>query len=162
MPTIAATTSESFMQFRESFETKGLRAAMTTLLALSDYRFIGIWRFRDGRSAAAVHYDSANPTQERADEVPESATYCTMVRDARRPFSTPDSTQDPRLADHPARDVVKTYCGVPLMNSEGQVLGTLCHYDLVPRDPEQINVELMLMVASFIALNNHLPPYPEV
>lgn len=160
MPTIAANTSQSFKQFRETFESNGLRKAMGELLVLSDYRFLGIWRFEDGMSAAALHYDLENPGEEHADEVPETATYCTLVRDSRSAFSTANSTEDPRLDQHPARNAVQTYCGFPIMNSEGEVLGTLCHYDVVPRDPEQINVELMLMVASFIALNGHLPSYP--
>ena len=67
---------------------------------------------------------------------------------------------DARLADHPARDTVRAYCGVPIMTSEGEVLGTLCHYDLVPRDFDQINLELMLMVSSFIAREGRLPDYP--
>lgn len=46
------------------------------------------------------------------------------------------------------------------MDSEGTILGTLCHYDLVPRDPEHINLELMLMVASYLANNALVPRYP--
>ncbi|RZA04496.1 MAG: GAF domain-containing protein [Proteobacteria bacterium] len=159
-PTTALSTPEAFQSFRRAFDTRGLRAALGELLALSDYRFIGLWRFQDGLAAAAVHVDRDDPLNARAAEVPETATYCTFVRDSGSPFSTADATADPRLQKHPARDVVRTYCGVPLMDSEGEVLGTLCHYDLVPRDPEQINVELMLMVSSFLSLNRHIPPYP--
>jgi hypothetical protein len=49
---------------------------------------------------------------------------------------------------------------VPLMDSAGTLLGTLCHYDLVPRDPKQVDLELMLNVASFLTLGGHVPPYP--
>ena len=160
MPTTARSTPEAFQSFRQVFDAKGLWPALGELLALSDYRYIGIWRFQNGRAAAAVHVDRENPLDQVTAEVPETATYCTFVRDSGRPFTTADATADPRLGGHAARDVVRTYCGVPLMDSEGQVLGTLCHYDLVPRDPEQINVELMLMVSSFLALNGHLPGYP--
>ena len=160
MPTTSATTAASFQTFQDAFHADGLRAALSELLKLTDYRFIGIWRFQDGRSAAAVHYDRENPVETTAAEVPECATYCTLVRDARAPFMTADALLDPRLAGHPARDVVLTYCGMPLMDSAGTVLGTLCHYDLVPRDPEQINIELMLMVSSFLALNGLVPAYP--
>ena len=160
IPTTARSTPEAFQSFRQAFDAQGLRAALGELVMLSDYRYIGIWRFQDGRAAAAVHVDRQNPLEEHAAEVPETATYCTFVRDSGQPFSTADSQADPRLGTHPARDAVRTYCGVPLMDSEGAVLGTLCHYDLEPRDPEQINVELMLMVSSFISLNGHLPHYP--
>ena len=160
MPTTSVTTAGSFKKFQDAFESHGTRAALAELLALTDYRYIGIWRFQDGRSAPALHFDRQRPAETRVDDVPEAATYCTLVRDGIAPFKTADSLLDPRLATHPAREVVRTYCGVPLMDSEGTVLGTLCHYDLVPRDPEQINIELMLMVSSFLSLNGHVPPYP--
>lgn len=160
MPTTALTTTESYQEFREAFDAQGLRTALSTLVRMTDYRFIGIWRFKEGNAAAAAHFDREQPDQHDAAEVSETATYCTIVRDTEQPFSTADTTLDPRLDGHPARDVVKTYCGVPLMDSAGTVLGTLCHYDLVPRDPEQINIELMLMVGSFLALNGHVPDYP--
>jgi hypothetical protein len=46
------------------------------------------------------------------------------------------------------------------MDSEGTLLGTLCHYDLVPRDPSTIDLELMLQVASTLARRDLVPPYP--
>lgn len=161
MPTTALSSAESFAAFRDAFRSDGLRAALAELLALTDYRYIGIWRFQDGMAAAAVHVDRNDPDEERAPEVPETATYCTLVRDRRAPFKTADATRDPALDLHPARQVVRTYCGIPLMDSSGEILGTLCHYDLEPRDPEQINIELMLMVGSFLTLNGHVPAYPD-
>jgi len=160
MPTTAISSAESFAAFRHTFDSEGLRAALAGLLELTDYRYIGIWRFQDARAAAAAHVDRENPDEQHAQEVPETATYCTLVRDQRAPFKTADSELDPQLGLHPARHVVRTYCGIPLMDSSGEILGTLCHYDLVPRDPEQINIELMLMVASFLVSNGHVPAYP--
>jgi len=160
MPTTAATTAESFRLFRETFRSAGIRPALAILLEMTDYRYIGVWRFHEGRAAAAVHYDRADPTQESALEVPETATYCTLVRDEAAPVCIADAGADSRLEGHPAREAVLAYCGVPLMDSNGAILGTLCHYDVVARDPEQINVELMLMVASHLVQGGHVPPYP--
>ena len=47
------------------------------------------------------------------------------------------------------------------MDASGEILGTLCHYDLVPRNPEQIDLELIIQVASALAQGGHVPPYPE-
>jgi len=55
---------------------------------------------------------------------------------------------------------VRAYGGVPLLDAEGTLLGTLCHYDLLPRDPAQVDLELMLAVASTLALGGFVPPYP--
>lgn len=152
---------ETFADFAVTLRSAGLREALALLLKRTDYRYIGIWRFQDGKAAAAVHYDRENPGQLTADEVPDNATYCCYVREAKAPFKTPNALVDERLAQHPARDAVLAYCGVPVMDSSGHIIGTLCHYDVVPRDAEQVDMELMLSVASYLALGNHVPPYPQ-
>ena len=58
---------------------------------------------------------------------------------------------DPRKEGHPAREAVPAYCGVPVMDARGEILGTLCHYDLVPPAPAQVDLELMVEVASTLA-----------
>jgi GAF domain-containing protein len=153
-------SSEAYAAFLTILEARGVRDALAWLVARTDYRFIGIWRFKDGKANAAVHFDKENPAQTRAQEVPESATYCCFVRDSRGAFMTAHALLDPRTQGHPARDAVAAYCGVPLLTAEGELLGTLCHYDVVPRDPEQIDLELMLKVAGTLALGGHVPPYP--
>lgn len=148
----------------EAFTTKlndeGVREALAYLLHRSDYRFIGIWRFKDGKADAAVHYDRENPFELRAQEVSELATYCCYVRNSKGLFKTGNAMLDARTEGHPARAVVPTYCGVPLLDPEGNLHGTLCHYDLVPRDPDQIDLQLMMAVASRLVNGNHVPPYP--
>ena len=160
MTTERISTNEAFAEFAILQQTRGLREALGYLLRLTDYRYIGIWRFQDGKADAAAHFDRENPQQIRAQEVPENATYCCFVRDSTAPFKTPHALMDERLAEHPARSQVQTYCGVPLMDSNGTLLGTLCHYDTEPRDVEQIDLRLMMMVASYLTLGGHVPPYP--
>ena len=153
-------TEIAFAAFSQDLAQQGLRRALAGLLHRTDYRFIAIYRFQDGMANAALHYDRENPDVLTAQEVPASATYCCYARDARGLFTTANALQDARLKDHPAREAVQAYCGVPLMTPEGEILGTLCHYDLVPRDPEQIDVMLMVQVASALAHGGWVPPYP--
>ncbi len=155
-----STTTEAFRQFEVVLEREGIRAGLAKVLERTNYRYIGIFRFEGGKANAAVHYDRLNPDVLTAQEVPDTATYCCYVRDSRGAFTTANAMTDPRLNAHPAREVVLSYCGVPVMDSEGTMLGTLCHYDLVPRDPEQIDLELVLQVASALAQRNAVPPYP--
>lgn len=150
----------AFADFAVTVRGEGVRQGLAQLLRRTDYRFIGIWRFEDGKANAVVHYDRENPEVLTTTEVPDTATYCCFVRETGQPFKTPNALVDARLAEHPAREQVLTYCGVPVMDSFGNILGTLCHYDVVPRDPEQVNIELMLSVASFLALGGHVPSYP--
>ena len=109
---------------------------------------------------AAIHCDRQNPDLTLIDAVPETATYCCFVRDTKGSFATVDALEDPRLAQHVARDAVRSYCGVPVMDAEGQLLGTLCHCDLVPRDAGELDMPLLLQAASTLALCGHMPPYP--
>jgi GAF domain-containing protein len=154
-------TRRAFERFEETLHTQGVRAALAFIVSLSDYRFVGIFRFRDGKATAAVHVDRKKPQQLRSPEVPETATYCCYVRDSRGVFTTANALQDSRLTDHPARTDVLAYCGVPVMDAEGQLLGTLCHYDVVPRDPQQLDLPLLIQVASTLARGGHVPPYPD-
>ena len=45
------------------------------------------------------------------------------------------------------RQVLRAYCGVPIVSAAGRLLGTLCHYDAVPRDPAQLDVDLLAQVS---------------
>lgn len=149
-----------FNRFEAVLAETGVRDSLAYLLTLTDYRFIGIFRFLNGMASAAVHFDRENPSVLRAQEVPDTATYCCYVRDSKGAFMTVHAMLDPRTEGHPAREAVPAYCGVPVMDPDGNVLGTLCHYDLVPRDPAQVDLQLMLEVASTLARGGHVPPYP--
>lgn len=157
----ALATDEAFALFLQTLAGAGLRPALAQLLGQTDYRFIAIFRFEGGKANAAVYYDRDNPEVLRVDEVPATATYCCFARDARGVFMTADALQDPRLDGHVAREAVQAYCGVPLMTSEGEILGTLCHYDVLPRDPEQVDLALVVQVASVLVQRGLVPPYPQ-
>lgn len=159
-PATPLPTAVAFASFTDILTRSGARAALAFLLDLSDYRFIGIFRFHDGRANAAIHYDRENPATLQAQEVPDTATYCCIVRDTHGRFATVDSLTDERLVDHPARKEVRAYCGIPILDPDGGLLGTLCHYDVVPRDPTQLDLELLLQVASALQQGRYLPPYP--
>lgn len=45
------------------------------------------------------------------------------------------------------------------MDPAGHIYGTLCHYDVVPRDPGQIDMELMLLVCSALQQGGKIPAY---
>lgn len=109
-----------------------------------------------------MHFDQESPEGLCAQEVAVDATYCCHVHKTDRPFKTADA----RVA------VMTGWCSIrragkrrrsaasPLLDHAGHVLGTLCHYDVVPRAGEQVNIELMLSVAGFLALEGSVPPYP--
>ena len=160
MTSAVRSTVANFDTFSRTLQASGVRPALAYLLGLTDYRFISIFRFENGQANAAVYFDRENPQVLGADEVPDTATYCCYVRDSGGAFTTANAMADPRLEHHPARASVSAYCGVPVMDPEGVLIGTLCHYDVVPRDLQQVDMELMVQVASALAYGDHVPPYP--
>lgn len=80
-----------------------------------------------------------------ADELPASHTICAIaIRDPDRLMVVEDAQQDPRLSDNPCVTGsmgLRFYAGVPLVDSDGFALGTLCVIDTVPRqlDSEQLH-----------------------
>ena len=155
-------TAVAFSVFSRLLETDGLRAALYSLLRLTDYRFISIFRFQDGMATSAVHVDREDLASMQAGEVPDTATYCCYVRDGNGAFVTADALLDPRTVNHVAREAVRSYCGIPILDPEGGLIGTLCHYDFAPRDPEQLDLELLLQAASAIERSGLVPPYPKL
>ena len=153
-------TAVAFSVFKNLLDAEGTRAALYSVLRLTDYRFISVFRFQDGKATSAIHVDREDLSVVQASEVPDTATYCCYVRDSRGAFVTADALMDPRTSTHPAREVVRAYCGIPIMDPEGVLIGTLCHYDLAPKDPEQLDLELLLQVAHTLSAPGVVPPYP--
>jgi diguanylate cyclase (GGDEF)-like protein len=71
-------------------------------------------------------------------EAPREHTFCGhAILEAPAPMIVPDATQDPRFADNPyvaGAPGIRFYAGFPLVSPEGAALGTLCVFDLAPRD----------------------------
>jgi GAF domain-containing protein len=153
-------TDAAFRHFTQTVAEQGVRSALAYLLSLTDYRYIAIFRRSGDKATAAVFYDRDNPDTVRVDEVPATATYCNIAVENKTLFATANSLEDPRLASHVTRQKVQAYWGLPVMTPEGEILGTLCQYDDVPRDPSQVNLELMIEVACALEQRGLVPPYP--
>ncbi|HEX8073471.1 MAG TPA: GAF domain-containing protein [Thermoleophilaceae bacterium] len=79
-----------------------------------------------------------------------SHSFCQHVVAAREPLLVDDSREHPVLKDNLAiRDMnVIAYAGMPLVDSDGQVLGTLCAIDHRPRQWSRRQVELLKDLAA--------------
>ncbi|MDX1931439.1 MAG: ATP-binding protein [Capsulimonadales bacterium] len=68
-------------------------------------------------------------------ETPLSHSFCRYVVAGQSPFSVEDARQHPLVRDNGAVDDlgVIAYLGVPLRDPEGQILGSFCAIDHVPR-----------------------------
>lgn len=148
--------------FDALLEKEGVRAALYSLLRLTNYRYISVFRFKDGKATSTVHVDRQNLNVLQADEVDDTATYCCYVRDIRSTFVTEDASKDPETATHVAKDAVRAYAGIPIFAANGELIGTLCHYDTEPRDPQQLDMAILTEVARKLAAPGLIPPYPNV
>ena len=83
-------------------------------------------------------------------QTPLSHAFCTLVVATGEPVVVHDARTDPRVADNPAVAAlgVVAYLGVPLTDGEGQVLGSLCAIDVVPRPWTGDDVEALLDLAA--------------
>lgn len=143
--------ADPLAEFSHLLKEFNIRSALTYLLSLTDYRFIGIFRFENEIAKSLVCIDRNNPDVEEIEDAIISATYCCYVRDTNGVFTTANAMIDSRIIGHPKRESLASYCGVPILHSEGEILGTICHFDHEPRNPEQINLPLMLSVASALS-----------
>ncbi|HEX8850473.1 MAG TPA: GAF domain-containing protein [Gemmatimonadaceae bacterium] len=112
----------------------GVPAALEMLNARTRFRFTGIYRAEPPLLRNVFLVDRENPTVRVCGAVcPLDETYCAITCAREAAFMTHDATRDARLGDHPARDSVISYAGVPLRLAGGRAWGTLCHFDLRPR-----------------------------
>ncbi len=146
----AAPTDGAYRVFKRLLDADGLRYALYSILRLTDYRFISVFRLEDGMIRSLAHVDREDLSVQETETSAESASYCCYVRSEDGPFVVVDALVDPRVEDHAKRPDLRAYCGIPIASADGRLLGTLCHYDIVPRDPAQLNNELLAQVASEI------------
>jgi hypothetical protein len=128
----------------------GLHAGLRFLNARTRHRFTGVYRFDPPMLRNLCLFDRENPTLRFGGDTPMRETYCSLVGAELSPFSTPNAGEDARLTQHPARNSVIAYCGVPLMDADGQCVGSLCHFDVRPRLVPMEEVPLLELAAPLV------------
>jgi hypothetical protein len=143
-------------RLRQILSEGSVRDALIYLNSLTPHRFTGMYLFDDPNLKNRYIVDKLNPELEQVPDVPMTATYCAFTRNMPPFLSVTDSREDERVKDHPARDEVISYCGVPLQDDRGEVFGTICHFDYKAVAIEDTNVKLLeafapLLVAEGVA-----------
>lgn len=143
--------SESLRELKTLLERQDIRAAVIFLNGLTTHRFTALYRFDHENLQNLCVYDRENPDQEALmPDIPIMASYCVFVRNHASLFAVTESLQDERLLEHPKQQLIQSYCGVPLLDEDGKMFGTICHFDFRPRAISDTNVELMEKVAQLI------------
>jgi len=148
-------------ELRTKLIKDGPRASLVYLNNLTEHRFTAMYRFdRDVQEGDILHalffYDRENPEANESEDVPIMAAYCMFVRDRCEPFVTENSLGDTRTTGHPKRREIRSYCGVPLLTGDGQMLGTVCHFDFEPRVVSEECITLMQALAGMLQEQDRL------
>ena len=124
--------ADTFLKLGQILSSQGLHEALRFLNSRTAHRFSALYRFDSPTLRNIALFDSDSPDVKKGDDAPMAETYCSIVGQLSRSFTTEDTRRDDRLRIHPARNTVISYCGVLLRDAEGRPFGTLCHFDLVP------------------------------
>lgn len=116
-----------------SLRTAGVFGLLRDLNLETPYRFTGIYRFEENWVRSVWLYDRETPERQYGSDVLWDASYCRMTAANGDACEITNSTLDPRLKSHAARDTVQSYVAVLLRHPMHQTFGTLCHYDTEPR-----------------------------
>ncbi|MEO8754023.1 MAG: GAF domain-containing protein [Casimicrobiaceae bacterium] len=143
-------------QLLEALKKDGLPGAVSAINQTVPHRYTGIF-LKDGPllQNVALH-DKQDPAPELWAPFPLGQSFCNLIVVSGDPLTVREAHTDPRVdvMQHPAGDKLQAYCGVPLIDSEGEVLGTLCHLDEKKIDAR---IDLVAMLQIPFLLRDYLP-----
>lgn len=142
----------AIVRLRSVLTEEGVRPAIAFLNGLTGHRYTSVFLF-DGQSGRhTYYYDRDDPQQLQAPDILVHLSYCIYVKETAAPFCVADSLTDDRVApEHPKKAEIRSYCGIPLLDESGNVIGSACHYDSHPVETDERDVELLEMFGTLLA-----------
>jgi hypothetical protein len=141
MPSIERRLSE----FRTVLESAGLASALAVLNSNVPHRYSAAYRLTGAMLRNQFLFDKQGKiSPDFLMVVPFDSSFCQFVfREG--VFNTADSSLDSRLANHPYQGVVISYTGVPVIDQfgSGEIVGSLCHFDLIRHTLEDDEFEVL-------------------
>ncbi|HEY1656817.1 MAG TPA: GAF domain-containing protein [Candidatus Sulfotelmatobacter sp.] len=116
-------------QFKSIATTGGLWAGLQWLNSRAPYRFSAVFAFDGDMLRNVCLVDKEDADVKTCGDQPILNSYCTYIHRSGQPFSVENSNLDSRVADHPKRPSLQSYYGIPLVDPDGKMLGTVCHFD---------------------------------
>ncbi|UOQ76505.1 hypothetical protein MUN84_18470 [Hymenobacter sp. 5516J-16] len=106
----------------------GVYAALCYLNRYTPHRYTGIYRFEDGLSRNVALVDRYNIQVQQGADVPLDEAFCSLVGRQQATLQLWNAPLNLRAWE--VNTLVVFYCGVLICDKQGQIYGTLCHYDL--------------------------------
>jgi GAF domain-containing protein len=119
-------------EFEEVLQTDGLWAAMRWLNSKVSYRFTAIFAFDGDTLRNVCLVDKQNPEITSCPDQPITESYCIYVQQTQDRFAVEQASKDHRVDGHPRQRSYQCYYGIPLVDSKGKMVGTVCHFDTDP------------------------------
>jgi GAF domain-containing protein len=143
--------TEPFDNLADTLRRNGVQAMLEQLNARVTHRYTAVYQVNDQLLRNLYLVDKQKQaTPDMLAVVPMDDSFCQFaLRDGS--FATEDSAVDPRLAGHPAQGVVVSYTAVPIVDDQGEVVGTLCQFDLVRQELPPSEFALLEQVAKLLS-----------
>jgi len=120
--------SSILQEYRLLLETHG-PAGLNFLNSRVPHRYTGIFRLHEGALYATFLHDKLGEViPEFLQVVPLQDSFCHLTM-REGVFRTADSTHETSLDGHKYQGVLRSYIGLPLVDNQGALYGTICHFD---------------------------------
>ena len=136
--------------FVDALESQGVASALQVLNARVAHRYTAVYELDGNLLRNLFLYDKAGEVRPQyLAEVDMGMSFCQFVlRDGT--FLTDNSAFDSRLDGHPYKGVMVAYHGVPMTGPGGDLVGTLCHFDVEPRGLTSLEFECLQQAAQLL------------
>lgn len=129
-----ATVSDGALSCSALLRESRVPEALSFLNSLTPYRFTAVYRI-EGMSISNVHMFDRLAGHGRDETIsPVAQTFCLWIQETLSVVQMSESLLDPRAAGHPLQSVIRSYCGGPIRDDSGDLLGSICHFDYEPQD----------------------------
>ena len=125
--------TESTKGLKASLDASGVPGSLQYLNSRVAHRCTAIYRLESSTVRCLFLFDKLGEfTTELLAIVPLHDSYCQFVlKDGF--FFSENTADDRRLDGNSHQGVVMSYHGIPIVDTDGQLFGTLCHFDMVPQ-----------------------------
>ncbi len=126
----------------------GVHGALSVLNQTVPHRFTGIYLIYSNRTLKnlALFDKSGEPCPDELKSIPLGASFCQFAM-SNGGFHTANSSTDVRLSGYWAKGMYNAYAGVPILDTDGTALATLCHFDYHPRHFDAVGLDRLYEAA---------------
>ncbi len=122
--------TDHLVQYRALLEARG-PAGLDYLNSRVPHRYTAVYKLAGGELRNLYLHDKLGEvTPGFLQVVPFEDSFCQFVL-REGVFTTDNSGEDHRLDGHKYQGVMVAYHGVPLLDNQGELFGTVCHFDTV-------------------------------